>query len=160
MGIIRNILGFGQAAKNVTEVFWANRTASEQHAHDRFVAVQKAYASETTGSLRFDLFVNALNRLPRPLMALGTVGLFVFAMASPEAFAARMEGLAVIPDPLWWLLGAVVSFYFGARELHHFRTGRAGTSPPQRDSAPRARLNPALGEWHSRQDERADLLDE
>lgn len=26
-----------------------------------------------------------------------------------------------MPDQLWWLLGAVVGFYFGARELNHFR---------------------------------------
>jgi len=26
-----------------------------------------------------------------------------------------MQGLALVPEPLWWLLGAVVSFYFGAR---------------------------------------------
>jgi len=27
----------------------------------------------------------------------------------------RTQGLALVPDPLWWLLGAIVSFYFGAR---------------------------------------------
>ena len=26
-----------------------------------------------------------------------------------------MAGLALVPEPLWWLLGAIVSFYFGAR---------------------------------------------
>jgi hypothetical protein len=26
-----------------------------------------------------------------------------------------MTGIALVPDPLWWLLGAIVSFYFGAR---------------------------------------------
>jgi hypothetical protein len=29
---------------------------------------------------------------------------------------------------LWWLLGAIVAFYFGARETHYFRT-RGVTSP-------------------------------
>ncbi|MEP3635218.1 MAG: 3TM-type holin, partial [Shimia thalassica] len=27
----------------------------------------------------------------------------------------RMAGLALVPEPLWWLLGVVVSFFFGAR---------------------------------------------
>jgi hypothetical protein len=31
-----------------------------------------------------------------------------------------------VPEPLWWLLGAVVAFYFGAREAHHLRD----TAPP------------------------------
>ena len=26
-----------------------------------------------------------------------------------------MTGIALVPEPLWWLLGAIVSFYFGAR---------------------------------------------
>jgi hypothetical protein len=77
------------------------------------------------GTSVFDRFVNGLNRLPRPLMALGTIGLFVFAMADPQAFAARMVGLAEVPEPLWWLLGAIVGFYFGARELHYRRVPRA-----------------------------------
>ncbi len=26
-----------------------------------------------------------------------------------------MQGIALVPEPLWWLMGAIVSFYFGAR---------------------------------------------
>ena len=36
---------------------------------------------------RFDRFVNGLNRLPRPMLALGTLGLFVYAMAAPRGFS-------------------------------------------------------------------------
>ena len=36
-------------------------------------------------------------------------------MIDPVWFAARMQGIALVPEPLWWLLGVVVSFYFGAR---------------------------------------------
>ena len=55
------------------------------------------------------------NRLPRPLMALGCLGLVISAMVDPIWFAARMQGIALVPEPLWWLLGVIVSFYFGAR---------------------------------------------
>ncbi len=48
-------------------------------------------------------------------MAFGTIGLCVAAMVDPVWFAARMQGIALVPEPLWWLLGAIVSFYFGAR---------------------------------------------
>ncbi|MDX1780092.1 MAG: holin family protein, partial [Thalassovita sp.] len=64
---------------------------------------------------RFDRLMDAINRLPRPGLALGTLGLFVAAMVDPVWFAARMQGIALVPEPLWWLLGAIVSFYFGAR---------------------------------------------
>ena len=63
----------------------------------------------------FDRFIDGLNRIPRPAMALGTLALFVSAMVDPIWFAARMQGIALVPEPLWWLLGAIVSFYFGAR---------------------------------------------
>jgi len=59
--------------------------------------------------------IDGLNRLPRPAMALGVMFLIGSAMVDPVWFASRMQGLALVPDPLWWLLGAIVSFYFGAR---------------------------------------------
>lgn len=82
---------------------------------------------------RYDRIIDGLNRLPRPLLALGTLGLFVHAMMDPEAFARRMTGLAAVPEPLWWLLGAVVSFHFGAREAHYLRSGRQ-FPPPKEDA--------------------------
>ena len=48
---------------------------------------------------------------------------FVYAMVEPLGFGLRMEGLQHVPEPLWWLLGAIVSFYFGAREFHYWRGG-------------------------------------
>jgi hypothetical protein len=93
----------------------------------------------------FDRMVNGLNRLPRPFLAFGTIGLFVYAMVDPEAFAVRMVGLNAVPEPLWWLLGAIVAFYFGARETHYFRNrtvvspfGASGAVPEE---------NAALEEW-------------
>lgn len=74
---------------------------------------------------RFDRWMDACNRLPRPLLALGTLALFGYAMAAPASFAVRMQALAQVPEPLWWLSAAIVSFYFGAREAHYFRE-RAG----------------------------------
>ena len=79
-------------------------------------SASSAPSSPRPATGRFDRFVNALNRLPRPLLALGTLGLFVYAMAEPAGFSVRMQGLALVPEPLWWLLGAIVSFYFGARD--------------------------------------------
>ena len=48
-------------------------------------------------------------------MAFGVLGLFIAAMMDPIWSADRMAGLSLVPEPLWWLLGAIVSFYFGAR---------------------------------------------
>lgn len=64
---------------------------------------------------RFNRIIDGLNRLPRPLMAYGVLGFFAAAVVSPDWFARRMEVLILVPEPLWWLMGAIISLYFGAR---------------------------------------------
>ena len=139
-GGLRRAGGVGAAAegiREVAEVFHPNQTRRMELGHDAFRAAHDSHAAEFAHTPRggFDGFVNGLNRLPRPMLALGTLGLFAFAMADPDAFAVRMRGLAEVPEPLWWLLGAVVSFYFGAREAHYLREGRAPRAPAAPDGA-------------------------
>jgi hypothetical protein len=159
MGLIGKALGlsgavseFGAAVSDVAEVFVPNATKDMVLGHEAFAAVLAQYGAEfqapRTGF--FDRFVNGLNRLPRPALAIGTIGLFVYAMVSPEHFSVRMQGLAYVPEPLWWLLGAVVSFYFGAREMYHVREGRKGVSVAVEQ--PKAPVeNAALREWNGSQ---------
>ena len=54
----------------------------------------------------FDRLVNGLNRLPRPLLAFGTIGLFVYAMTNPQDFALRMVGLNALAAPIFDALGS------------------------------------------------------
>jgi len=131
MGLIGTIIRGGGAARQVgeavggvAEVFVGNRAERDADASRERLATVAAYGAEFARAPggRWDGFVNGLNRLPRPFLALGTLALFVYAMAAPAGFSTRMQGLQLVPEPLWWLLGAVVSFYFGARELHHQRT--------------------------------------
>ena len=126
------VRGVGEAVGGVAEVFIGNRAERDAGAAEQYLAALGQYGAEfaRAGVGRFDGFVNGLNRLPRPLMTVGTLGLFVYAMAAPAGFAIRMQGLALVPEPLWWLLGAIVSFYFGARELHYQRN-RAGQVLPR-----------------------------
>ena len=53
-------------------------------------------------------------------------------MGDPVGFAIRMEGLNLVPDELWYLLGAVVGFFFGARELAHGRKDRTDAAAHRR----------------------------
>ena len=130
MGMIDRIIGMGgtatavgTAATNISEVFRENATRRmelDEEAYARAIAEHGAEFQMPRAGW-FDGLVNGLNRLPRPLLTLGTIGLFGYAMVEPIGFSERMEGLALVPDPLWWLMGAIVSFYFGAREAHYFR---------------------------------------
>ena len=144
----------GQAAKGVAEVFTPSATRRmELSAEAQMAALRQLgeeYGHPADGG--FDRFINGLNRLPRPLLAFGTLGLFTYAMIDPAQFAARMVGLNAVPEPLWWLLGAIVAFYFGARETWYFRnrppTGApsavVGADPDAVDP------NPALDDWRAR----------
>ena len=122
MGLIGRILGviFGDGrnvVKETAEVFRVNAEGDAVRAYLEGAAALEQFGREFALARvgRFDRFMDALNRVPRPAMALGTLGLFVAAMVDPLWFASRMQGIALVPEPLWWLLGAIVSFYFGAR---------------------------------------------
>lgn len=136
-----------QAARQVAEVFTPNATRGAELAHEARAAALQQFAAEFSLAPqgRFDRFVNGLNRLPRPMLALGTLGLFVYAMADPTGFSKRMQGLQTVPEPLWWLLGAIVAFYFGAREIHHARISRSDAgSVPKREAGADEGDNPAV----------------
>ena len=157
MGLMARVFGgpqgvaaLGTAVREVAEVFTPNATATAaaEAAQAQAALAQHGAEFALPRAGGFDVFVNGLNRLPRPALALGTIGLFVFAMADPAAFGVRMQGLAQVPEPLWWLLGAIVAFYFGAREAHYIRARIPAPSAPAAP-APRADTNPALEEWQA-----------
>ncbi|MCK0119710.1 holin family protein [Loktanella sp. F6476L] len=122
MGIITDFMGmlFGNhrnVLAETAEVFRENSENAGARAADVQTTVLRQFAAEFSGNRKgwFDRFIDGLNRLPRPLMAFGTLALIAASMVDPIWFAARMQGLALVPEPLWWLMGAIVSFYFGAR---------------------------------------------
>ena len=150
MGLISRVLGAGvkdaaDAAVDVAEVFRPNATRQMELGHEAFSAALTQHGAEFQygGVGRFDRLMNGLNRLPRPMLALGTLGLFIYAMVDPYGFSDRMRGLAYVPEPLWWLLGAIVSFYFGARALHYKR------APSRSLRRPKPSSNPALEAWRA-----------
>ncbi|MEM8822190.1 MAG: holin family protein [Pseudomonadota bacterium] len=138
---IEAVATVGRAAQGLVGVFRADATAGQalEHAAHRAALEQLDGEFGRPASGRFDRLVNGLNRLPRPFLALGTLGLFVYSMVEPIGFAARMQGLAYVPEPLWWLLGAIVGFYFGARELH-YRRGAIPAAAPLPE--------PVVSGWH------------
>jgi len=122
MGMIERLFGlfFGDnrnVVRETVEVFRENTEAAagrgavvQGQAMDQY---GREFSAPSKGG--FDRFMDGVNRLPRPALALGTLGLFVSAMVAPLWFAQRMQGIALVPEPLWWLLGVIVSFYFGSR---------------------------------------------
>ena len=122
MGLIDGAMGlvFGSGRNAVAETVELFRENSEKGAV-RSAALQNQAMMQMAAEFKpgrrsgFDAAMDGVNRIPRPALALGTLGLFVSAMVDPLWFAERMQGIALVPEPLWWLLGVIVSFYFGAR---------------------------------------------
>lgn len=161
--------------RETVEVFRENSEQAAVRAHDLQGAALAQFAAEFSGTHKsgFDRFIDGVNRLPRPMLALGTLGLMVAAMVDPLWFAARMQGIALVPEPLWWLLGIVVSFYFGARsqaKTQAFQEGIARSlarvpqavhnieqlgdvaQGPANTKENQSHSNPALAEWHQERD--------
>ena len=137
MGLIGKVMGmiFGNdrnVLRETVEVFRENAEAGAVRGTTVRTQAMAQYGAEFAVPRQgaFDRFMDGVNRLPRPMLALGTLGLFVAAMVDPLWFSERMQGIALVPEPLWWLLGVIVSFYFGARhqiKAQAFRREIAGT---------------------------------
>jgi hypothetical protein len=160
MGLITGLMQFlfGDGRNVVAEtaqVFRENAENGAVRAADARADSLQQFAAEFLHPRRgvFDRIVDGLNRLPRPALALGTIWLFVMAMRTPDEFAKGMQGLALVPEPLWWLMGAIVSFYFGARhqaKAFEFQGAVARTLAVAAPQAGPLSPNPALAEWQAR----------
>lgn len=187
MGLIGDLLGmFLGGGRNViretAEVFRPNAEAEAVRDAARGAAALSQFAAEFGIERRgwFDRFIDGLNRLPRPMLALGTLGLFGAAMFDPIWFAERMQGIALVPEPLWWLMGAIVSFYFGARhqaktheierslattlaraphvvaglrELERLNRPETGSEPEPAEDTSGSQPNAALEDWRKARDD-------
>lgn len=173
--LLTSLFGGGRnVVRDTAEVFRSNAEADAGREAQLSEASLRQFAQEFRVERRggFDRFMDALNRIPRPAMALGTLGLFVSAMVDPVWFAARMAGIALVPEPLWWLLAAIVSFYFGARHQakgQDFQRDMAATmaavpqvvrtvrdveslrnvTPDPANEDPGGQDNPALVDWRA-----------
>lgn len=164
MGMIATLLDFvfgngRNVVRETAEVFRENAESGGARDHLRHTAALAQFGDEFLPGQRglFDWVMDAVNRLPRPMMALGCLGLFISAMVDPIWFAARMQGIALVPEPLWWLLGVVVSFYFGARHQmkgQEFQRSMANSLTQSSallrvsDQSQPEDTNPALTDWH------------
>jgi hypothetical protein len=85
----------GAAVTGVAEAVIGNRAARELSDHAALSSALDQYSSEFRGRGHgwFHGLVDGLNRLPRPTMVLGTLGLFVYAIdpRDPDYNAALEE---------------------------------------------------------------------
>jgi hypothetical protein len=104
----------------LAQTFFGSRSARDQQSFELNASNQNEYAAEfqfRENRTAWDSFVDGLNRLPRPLMALGVIALFIWCPIDTVGFSDAMLAMQLIPDPMWIVLGTVVAFFFGDRTL-------------------------------------------
>lgn len=119
----------GEAVSGVIRTVSGDKAEEARQDHEKFAAAMTQFAAEFTHSRRswFDSLVDGLNRLPRPFLAFGVMGGITWAAVDPIAFTAAMTALSVVPDPLWYLAGIIVAFFFGAKQVKDLGSMRAAT---------------------------------
>ena len=115
----------GDTIKSVSEVFTENSENRGQRNASDLISARNQFAQEFTYRTNwFDSIIDGINRLIRPSLALGTIGLFAYCFIDPVSFSGTMTAMALIPEYLWYLLTSIVAFYFSARTFQKHRDGK------------------------------------
>jgi Holin of 3TMs, for gene-transfer release len=123
MGLIRNIFGalFGGGRNVITETletFRPNAEAQSQRSHDLDSAAMAQLAAEFRQNGQrgwFDQVMDGINRLPRPMLVFSVFGLLAWTAVDPIEAAKVFTSWAIIPVEFWYVVLAIVTFYFGGR---------------------------------------------
>lgn len=109
--------GVAKPIRDISGAFIAPRDERAQMRHSYEMAVLQnfnEYMSSEPTSI-FGKFIKACNQIPRPALALGSIGLIAYAFVDPVNFGAAMTSLALVPAELWAVLGGVQTFYLYGR---------------------------------------------
>tara|TARA_R110002072_G_scaffold273239_3_gene433950 strand:- start:2073 stop:2579 length:507 start_codon:yes stop_codon:yes gene_type:complete len=117
---ITDLLGGGllKGVEGIAKTFFGSKEQRDTAAHQEQMTVMQAFAAEFNprdNRTWWDSFVDGLNRLPRPCMTFGVVGLFVYAVMDPIGFNRSMVALQSVPEYLWALFGTIIVFWFGGK---------------------------------------------
>jgi hypothetical protein len=103
---------------NLVGRIWGDARERESNRHDEQMTAMEAPAAEFQyrgQRFWFDAFIDGLNRLPRPLIALGVFGLFAFAPFDPLAFQEIMIAYQLVPEWLALIFAQIIMMFFGGR---------------------------------------------
>ena len=116
----------------ISKIFGSKEKRDQFQANARS-AVYSQFAAEFGHSKTWwDSLIDGLNRLPRPLMTFGTIYLFYMCWTDYERFLVGAVALQSMPKEGWYILGAIVTFWFAAKLPKDFGKHKKeyGDSPP------------------------------
>ena len=93
----------------------------EMATHTEQLAIYKQFANEFGHSKTlWDSLIDGINRLPRPTMTFGVIWLFYHCWTDPMAFLEGVTALQAMPQEGWWILGIIITFWFGGKMQKDF----------------------------------------
>lgn len=110
------------SAQDITKVVFGDQTARDASNAEADKAAQESFGKEFSYPLgehrsRFDIFMDAVNRLPRPTITFALLGMFTWTCLDPPAATRAFTALALIPEMLWNIALLVVGFFFTSRMI-------------------------------------------
>ncbi len=114
----------GKTVVNVKGAFSGNEQERDEQQSKKFLMGLQAYSAEFAPRKNrtwWDSLWDGLNRMPRPVIVIAIFGYFALAYQNPSEFQVLNIALGTVPENMWYIMSAVVSFYFVARE---FQKGR------------------------------------
>lgn len=133
MGILGSLLGGGiseviNSASGLAKIFVGDKSVREDNTHSEQIAAYDALAAEASAQTRenrtsWDSFVDGINRLVRPTLAFGIIGILVWCPINPASFANAMLSYQLVPE--WLAIGfaQVLALFMGGRMLKDWKMG-------------------------------------
>lgn len=101
---------------NIIKTVFGSRLERDRFQADARSAVYQQFASEFGHSKTWwDSMIDGINRLPRPIMTFGTIYIFWLCWSDPVTFMQGATALQAMPKEGWYILAAVVTFWFAAK---------------------------------------------
>ncbi|MCP4164033.1 MAG: hypothetical protein GY760_28555 [Deltaproteobacteria bacterium] len=120
----KTVKSVAEGVNSVVQTFTGSEKERDRYKHNEYVNTQNSFSSEfhnRNNRTLWDSFWDGINRMPRPLFVVLIVAYFILSYVNPEEFQVLNLGLSTVPEKMWYVLSAIIGFYFCARELHKIR---------------------------------------
>lgn len=133
----KGVKAVGDTVVNVKGAFTGNRQEQDEQQSKKFLMGLQAYSAEFApreNRTWWDSLWDGLNRMPRPLIVVAIFWYFILAYKNPTEFQVLNVALETVPDNMWYIMSAVVSFYFVAREFQKNRDNKMALTDKEFES--------------------------
>ncbi len=116
----------GKVVNNVAQTFTGSQKERDLQNTNAFISTQAQYGKEFNQKNRnfLDSLVDGYNRIIRPSIVTIVIYYFHLSYSDTIQFQKINTGLSTVPEPMWYVLSAIIGFYFCARELHKHRQSK------------------------------------